>query len=106
MPRTICTACHKWGEMLPMFPCCATVGVGRPRHVLDKLNIDSSVHGFRTSFRRYALEEAGVPWAVAEAALPHTLGNSVEQAYIRSGDPFEQRQTLMQQWADHCQPAG
>ena len=59
----------------------------------------ATVHGFRTSFRTWTMEQTDAPWAVAEAALAHQLGGSVEQAYARS-DLFVRRQALMQQWAD------
>ena len=39
------------------------------------------------------------PWAVGEAALAHTIGNSTEAAYTRS-DLFKKRRTVMQKWAD------
>lgn len=59
----------------------------------------ATVHGFRTSFRTWTMEQTDAPWAVAEAALAHQLGGSVEQAYARS-DLFVRRRALMQQWAD------
>ena len=60
----------------------------------------ATVHGFRSSFKNWTLEQTDTPWAVSEAALAHTLGNSTEQAYARS-DLFERRRTLMQLWADY-----
>ena len=60
----------------------------------------ATVHGFRTSFRTWSMEQTDAPWAVAEAALAHQLGGSVEQAYARS-DLFVRRRALMQQWADY-----
>ena len=60
----------------------------------------ATVHGFRSGFKNWTLEQTDTPWAVSEAALAHVLGNSTEQAYARS-DLFERRRTLMQQWADH-----
>ena len=60
----------------------------------------STVHGFRSSFKNWTLEQTDTPWAVSEAALAHTLGNSTEQAYARS-DLFERRRDLMQKWADY-----
>ena len=59
-----------------------------------------TVHGFRSSFKDWALEQTNMPWAVSEAALAHTLGNSTEQAYARS-DLFERRRVLMQSWAGY-----
>ena len=60
----------------------------------------ATVHGFRSSFKNWTLEQTDTPWAVSEAALAHTLGNSTEQAYARS-DLFERRRDLMQMWADY-----
>ena len=60
----------------------------------------ATVHGFRSSFKNWTLEQTDTPWAVSEAALAHSLGNSSEQAYARS-DLFERRRTLMQLWADY-----
>ena len=60
----------------------------------------ATVHGFRSSFKNWTLEQTETPWAVSEAALAHTLGNSTEQAYARS-DLFERRRALMQLWADY-----
>ena len=59
----------------------------------------ATVHGFRTSFKTWCMETTDTPWAVGEAALAHTLGNSTEQAYART-DLFDRRRELMQQWAD------
>ena len=60
----------------------------------------ATVHGFRASFRTWALEETDTPWAVCEAALAHSLGDSTQQAYIR-GDAFAKRRKLMDQWAEY-----
>ena len=66
-----------------------------------------TVHGFRSSFKNWTLEQTDTPWAVSEAALDHTLGNSTEQTYARS-DLFERRRALMRLWADYVtgQPQG
>ena len=60
----------------------------------------ATVHGFRTSFKTWTMEQTDTPWAVGEAALAHQLGNAVEASYARS-DLFDRRRTLMQQWADY-----
>ena len=60
----------------------------------------ATVHGFRSSFKNWTLEQTETPWAVSEAALAHLLGNATEQAYARS-DLFERRRALMQLWADY-----
>ena len=60
----------------------------------------ATVHGFRTSFKTWTMEQTDTPWAVGEAALAHQLGGSVEQAYARS-DLFDRRRVVMQKWADY-----
>ena len=60
----------------------------------------ATVHGFRSSFKNWTLEQTNTLWAVSEAALAHTLGNSTEKAYARSV-LFERRRDLMQKWADY-----
>ena len=60
----------------------------------------ATVHGFRSSFKNWILEQMDTPWAVSESALAHILGNSTEQAYATS-DLFERRRALMQLWADY-----
>ena len=59
----------------------------------------ATVHGFRSSFKVWCMEQTNTAWAVSEAALAHTVGNMTEQAYARS-DLFAKRRALMQQWAD------
>ena len=60
----------------------------------------ATVHGMRTSFKTWTMEQTDTPWAVGEAALAHQLGGAVAQAYARS-DLFDRRRVLMQQWADY-----
>ena len=66
--------------------------------LLLRLEIPAVPHGFRTSFRNWVAECTATPWAVAEAALAHNVGNSTEAAYMRS-DLFDQRRALMEVWA-------
>ena len=61
--------------------------------------LDCTVHGFRSSFKTWAVEQSSASWTVSEAALAHSLGNSTEAAYVRT-DLFEQRRLLMAAWAD------
>ena len=58
--------------------------------MLKDNGISTTVHGFRTSFKTWAMEQTDTPWAVGEAALAHAIGNATEQAYARS-DLFERR---------------
>ena len=62
---------------------------------------DSTVHGFRSSFRSWCAD-TGVDRELAEAALAHVAG-TVERAYQRS-DMHERRRDLMQSWADYIMP--
>ena len=61
----------------------------------------ATAHGLRSTFRDWTLEVEGADWAVAEAALSHRLGNSVEQAYVRT-DLLGRRRALMESWAEYC----
>lgn len=64
------------------------------------------IHGFRTSFRTWVQEQTEAPREVAEAALAHVIGDSVEQAYARS-DMLEKRRALMDAWAAYlAEPVG
>ncbi|MDG1406607.1 MAG: tyrosine-type recombinase/integrase [Octadecabacter sp.] len=56
-----------------------------------------TVHGFRSSFRDWAAEEANAPREVAEAALAHQVGSTVERAYARS-DLLDRRRKLIRAW--------
>ena len=60
---------------------------------------DTTIHGFRTSFRVWAAERTEIPREVCEMALAHAVGNGVEQAYSRS-DLLEKRVELMRLWDD------
>lgn len=42
---------------------------------------ETTVHGFRSSFRIWIAEETNFPGDVAEAALAHQNPNEVERAY-------------------------
>jgi integrase len=62
---------------------------------------DSTVHGFRSSFRDWAAECTPFPTQAVEASLSHAIGDETELAYLRS-DLLEQRRDLMEHWAKHC----
>lgn len=66
---------------------------------MERRGMDARPHGFRSSFRDWVSEKTNTPFEVAETALGHSVGNSVERAYRRT-DHLEQRATLMQRWAD------
>ncbi len=58
----------------------------------------ATVHGFRTSFKTWAQDNA-ISWEVSETILAHTIGDKVERAYARS-DILERRAVVMQSWGE------
>ena len=70
-------------------------------NLLRRLEIASVPHGFRASFKDFALEtfEAYGP-LLSEAALAHKLGSTLESTYTRT-DLLEQRRPLMQSWGTY-----
>ena len=66
--------------------------------LLRDLEIPSSAHGLRATFRSWC-SDTGVPRDLAEMALGHAV-RGVEGAYARS-DMLERRRPIMQQWADY-----
>lgn len=77
-------------------------------NLLKRMDVDATVHGFRSTFRDWAAERTSYPHHVCEMALAHTIKNSAEAAY-RRGDLMEKRARLMQDWAKFCgniQPKG
>ncbi len=67
--------------------------------LIKKMKItDVTPHGFRSTFRDWASEEAlQVPNETIELALAHTIKNKTEAAY-RRGDQLERRRQLMALW--------
>jgi integrase len=66
--------------------------------VLKRMEVDVTVHGFRSTFRDWAGETTAHPREVIEASLAHKLKDKAEAAYAR-GDLFAKRRKLMQDWA-------
>jgi integrase len=61
-------------------------------------NNETTVHGFRSTFRDWAAERTNFPREVVEMALAHAIESAVEAAY-RRGDLFEKRRELADEWA-------
>jgi len=70
---------------------------------LRRMNVPSTIHGFRSSFRDWAGEVSTFPREVAEAALAHVLSDKTEAAY-RRGDALEKRRIMMEAWAAFIEP--
>ncbi|MFA5952272.1 MAG: integrase arm-type DNA-binding domain-containing protein [Hyphomicrobium sp.] len=68
---------------------------------LRGLNVDATVHGFRSTFRDWVGDCTAFPREIAEAALSHLVGDEAEQAYRRS-DALERRRKLMLSWEKFC----
>ena len=79
----------------------AEMATGTLGRIMRDLGISASPHGFRSSFRVWTQEQTDTPREVAEAALAHTTGTKVEQAYARS-DYLALRVPLMDDWGRHC----
>jgi hypothetical protein len=71
--------------------------------LLRQLGVETTVHGFRSSFRDWCADSAQ-PRELAEAALAHKVAG-VEGRYLRS-DMIERRAVLMAAWGDYVAPAG
>jgi integrase len=69
--------------------------------LLRRLDLNFTIHGFRSTFRDWAAEQTSFPREVCEAALAHATKDATEAAYFRS-DLFEKRRQLMEAWATHC----
>jgi integrase len=63
--------------------------------------IDAVPHGFRTTFKVWAVEH-GYPEEDSEMALAHTVGSAVRNVYARFAQRIEPRRLMMQAWAEHC----
>jgi len=63
---------------------------------------DLTAHGFRSTFRDWAMERTNFQSEVSEMALAHAVSDKVEAAY-RRGDLFERRRQLMDTWAAFCE---
>ena len=57
-------------------------------------------HGFRTSFKTWAVDVARVDDLLSEICLAHLDKDRVRRAYQRS-DRLEERRPLMEEWAQH-----
>jgi integrase len=71
--------------------------------LLRRMQVEVTVHGFRSSFRDWVGEASTFPRELAEAALAHVVGDATERAY-RRGDALEKRRKLMQAWASFVEP--
>ena len=63
---------------------------------------DITTHGFRSSFKTWALEATNFPTQAVEFALAHETKNTVERAYIRGNRMLDKRREVMKAWDAFC----
>jgi len=74
-----------------------------PMVTLRKLGYDNiTTHGFRSSFKTWALEATSFPTQAVEYALAHETKNAVERAYIRGNKMLDKRREVMRAWDSFC----
>lgn len=69
--------------------------------LLRRMEVDVTVHGFRSSFRDWAGDCTDFPRELIEEALAHAVGSTVERAYRRR-TALEKRRGLMEAWGKFC----
>ena len=72
--------------------------LSRPSTTVGRL---ATVHGFRSSFKDWAVERTAYPNDMSEIALAHRVGSEVELAY-RRGAMVEKRRLMMEAWERFC----
>jgi integrase len=78
-----------------------------PLQVLRNFGIgpdEATIHGFRSSFKDWSLNESDFPDWLSEEALGHAVGDRTRRAYRRD-DALLKLRALMQAWADYVSPA-
>ena len=74
-----------------------------PMVTLRKLGYNNiTTHGFRSSFKTWALEATSFPTQAVEFALAHETKNTVERAYIRGNKMLDKRREVMWAWDSFC----
>ena len=74
-----------------------------PMVTLRKLGYNNiTTHGFRSSFKTWALEATSFPTQAVEFALAHETKNTVERAYIRGNKMLDKRREVMRSWDSFC----
>lgn len=71
--------------------------------ILKRMEVDATVHGFRSTFRDWVGDETSFPREVAEQALAHKVRGG-EGDYRRS-DALKKRRELMELWARYLDGA-
>jgi integrase len=72
--------------------------------LLKRVEVNVTVHGFRSTFRDWAGDMTNFAQQDIEMALAHTIQSKTERAY-RRGDALQKRREMMQAWAEFCKEA-
>ena len=67
----------------------------------DMQRPDATPHGFRSTFKDWAVEESDFAGDLSEAQLAHKIANASQAAYER-GDKLRKRRELMLAWEAYC----
>lgn len=68
-------------------------------HVLRRLGVDYTAHGWRSTFRDWTAEQTNYPRELAEEQLAHVWADKTEAAYARS-DLLDRRRPMMVEWSE------
>lgn len=60
-----------------------------------------TVHGFRSAFKNWAVDQTSAPESTSERALAHQVRNRVQGAY-ETTTQLDRRRDLMQRWSRFC----
>jgi len=71
--------------------------------IAGRLGVKATCHGFRSMLRDWAAHN-GYPDSMAKTQLMQVVGDQTDQAYLRT-DFFEQRQAMLQHFADAIEAA-
>jgi len=71
------------------------------RSTLKAMSVDFTAHGFRSSFKDWAMDQTEFSDEISEIALAHKVGSTVRRAY-RRGKGLERRRGLMECWSEYC----
>jgi integrase len=71
------------------------------KYLTATMGVETTVHGFRATFRTWAGNETHFDRVTCELSLGHVAGDKVELSY-RRGDELGKRRVLMEAWSAYC----
>ena len=78
-------------------PCVSAVPL---QFLQDVMGVKATVHGMRSTFKIWTLEQTRFEDHVVEGCLAHAVGNIARRAYART-DMLDKRRKVMDAWADY-----